>query len=96
MFFFFEKVKGSNTFANCLIDCICLVSMFVIYKINEAANSQGADNREPLLKCIHVSPQSKQKSLERKDKKVRQLKVASSIYNMALYTLVDPVAIEEM
>lgn len=33
--------------------------------------------------------------MERKDKKVRQLKVDSSIYNMALYTLIDPAVIEE-
>jgi hypothetical protein len=34
--------------------------------------------------------------LERKDKKIRPLKVVNSIYNMALYSLVDQVAIEEM
>lgn len=33
--------------------------------------------------------------LERKDKKVRHLKVDSSIYNMALFTLIDPAVIEE-
>lgn len=33
--------------------------------------------------------------MERKDKKVRQLKVDNSIYNMALYTLIDPTVIEE-
>jgi len=70
--------------------------MFFIYKINEAASSQQPDNKVPLLNCLHLQPQSKQKLLERKDKKVRQLKVDNSIYNMALYTLIDPVVIEEM
>jgi L-asparagine transporter-like permease len=55
MFFFFTHVKGSNTFACCLIDCICLISMFFIYKINEASRTQDADNKEPLLKCLNVS-----------------------------------------
>jgi len=95
-FFAFERVKGSNTFGCCLFDCICLISMFFIYKINEAASSQQPDNKVPLLNCLHLQPQSKQKLLERKDKKVRQLKVDNSIYNMALYTLIDPVVIEEM
>ena len=94
-FFFFKRVRGSNTFACCLIDSICLISMFFIYKINEAANANPPENKQPLLKCLNVSPQSKQKLLERKDKKVRQLKVDNSIYNMALYTLIDPVIIEE-
>jgi hypothetical protein len=38
-FFFYKRVSGSNTFACCLIDSICLISMFFIYKINEAANA---------------------------------------------------------
>jgi L-asparagine transporter-like permease len=53
-FFAFERVKGSNTFACCLIDCICLISMFTIYKINEASSSQQPDNKVPLLKCLHL------------------------------------------
>lgn len=33
--------------------------------------------------------------MERKDKKIRHLKVDSSIYNLALFTLIDPAVIED-
>ena len=44
MFLFFKRVKGSNTFSTCLIDCICLFSQLVIYKVNEAANAKPDAN----------------------------------------------------
>jgi hypothetical protein len=34
--------------------------------------------------------------LKRQDKKARPFKLDNSIYNMALYTLIDPVVIDEM
>jgi len=44
-FLFFKRVKGSNTFSCCLIDSICLIAMFIIYKINEAASIKPEDNK---------------------------------------------------
>jgi len=44
-FLFFKRVKGSNTFSCCLIDSICLIAMFIIYKINEAASIKPEENK---------------------------------------------------
>ena len=54
LFFAFKEVKGSNTFACCLIDSICLIYMFFIYKQNEIACSKSADKRVPLLRCLRL------------------------------------------
>lgn len=55
MFIFFKHVKGSNTLACYLIDFICLLSMFAIYKMNEKATSQSEYSKEPFMKCIYVA-----------------------------------------
>jgi hypothetical protein len=34
--------------------------------------------------------------LKRQDKRARPFKLDNSIYNMALYTLIDPVIVDEM
>jgi len=92
-FFFFKYIMGNNTFNCYLIDLMCLTGMFIIYKMNEMANTRSGDN---FLKFLHLTPQHSQKALKRQDKKARPFKVDNSIYNMALYTLIDPVLIDEM
>jgi cytochrome bd-type quinol oxidase subunit 2 len=57
-FLFFKRIKGSNTFSCCMIDSICLIGMFLLYKINEAASAKPEEIKQPLLKCINVSPAS--------------------------------------
>jgi hypothetical protein len=91
-FFFFKYVLGSKNFNAYLIDLMCLLGMFFIYKMNEMANTRSGDN---FLKFLHLTPQHSQKMLKRQDKKARPFKVDGSIYNMALYSLIDPVLIDE-
>ena len=53
-FFTFSRVKGSNTFSSCLIDSICLISMFVIYRLNQAKTAVVNDNEAPLMASIKI------------------------------------------
>jgi len=56
----------------------------------EASDAEEPENQQPLLKCFGKKKKPvEQEKLDRKKKKARPMQIENSIYNMALYTLID-------